>query len=323
MTEDAYVRRFGFRRYEGIRSNRISRIISVSWFNLGEAIRRSGFTKMLLVFMIIGLLVQDLLAILITSLVPSSMWGDITVNEMFRATYADSIIGMISLTNRVSTMDSDMAFLTQFLTIGSSFMFILLLAVVSGGLISDDRLFQATEAYYSRISRFEYVLGKLFTLIIFSMVFVSLPAVMQYFLLAQGLEVNMIANLDLLLWGLGTTLLSSVVLSIVTLAFSSLTKRRNLATLSFFMAAMIMSALPAAFGLVFATEPTTLIIDFVGCIGLLAAMFLGRSSVTVNGQTVRFYNGLGLEGYMVVATVALLVFLGVLALVLTLFRRDS
>jgi hypothetical protein len=278
---------------------------------------------MLLVFMMIGLLVQDLLAILITMLVPEYLWGGITVNEMFRATYADSIIGMISLTNRVSTMSSGMAFLTQFLTIGSSFMFILLLAVVSGGLISDDRLFLATEAYYSRISRMEYVLGKLFTLIIFSMLFVSLPAVMQYFLLAQGLEVNLMANLDLLAWGLGTTLLSCVVLSIVTLAFSSLTKRRNLATLSFFMAAMIMSALPAAFGLMFASEPTTLVLDFVGCIGLLAAMLLGHSSVTVNGQNVGFYNGVGLEGYMVVATVGLLVVLGVVALILTLFRRDN
>ncbi|MHA1960447.1 MAG: hypothetical protein ACW99U_09460 [Candidatus Thorarchaeota archaeon] len=323
MSEDAYVRRFGFRKYEGVRTNRLSRIIAVSWFNLSEAIRRSGFTKMLLVFMIIGLLVQDLLAILITQLIPSFMWGGLTVDEMFRATYADSIIGMISLTNRVSTMDSSMAFLTQFLTIGSSFMFILLLAIVSGGLISDDKLHRATEAYYSRISRVEYLLGKLFTLIIFSMLFVSLPALMQYFLLAQGLGMNLLTNLDLLVWGLGTTLLSCIILSVVTLAFSSLTKRRNLATLSFFMSAMIMSALPTTFGLMFQNEPATLVIDFVGCIGLLGAMLLGRSSVTVNGQMVHFYNGVGLEGYMVIATVGFLIVLGTLALIMTLLRRDN
>jgi hypothetical protein len=278
---------------------------------------------MLLVFMIIGLLVQDLLAILITQLIPSFMWGGLTVDEMFRATYADSIIGMISLTNRVSTMDSSMAFLTQFLTIGSSFMFILLLAIVSGGLISDDKLHRATEAYYSRISRVEYLLGKLFTLIIFSMLFVSLPALMQYFLLAQGLGMNLLTNLDLLVWGLGTTLLSCIILSVVTLAFSSLTKRRNLATLSFFMSAMIMSALPTTFGLMFQNEPATLVIDFVGCIGLLGAMLLGRSSVTVNGQMVHFYNGVGLEGYMVIATVGFLIVLGTLALIMTLLRRDN
>ena len=42
LGDDTYIRKFGFRRFSGIRQTRLYRIIAVAWFNLLETIRRSS-----------------------------------------------------------------------------------------------------------------------------------------------------------------------------------------------------------------------------------------------------------------------------------------
>ncbi|MFW9846184.1 MAG: hypothetical protein ACFFD6_05525, partial [Candidatus Thorarchaeota archaeon] len=190
--EDTYVRKFGFRRFTGVRKARWYRIISVAWFNLIEAIRRSGFTKMLLVFMFFSILIQDVLIIVISWFLPF-LGGTITINDLFRMAYADSVLGMVSLVNRITVLDFGfMPF--NISAIGISFIWLLLMAIVGGGLIADDKLYRTTEVYFSRISRLEYVLGKLMSLILFSTVVVVLPSVIQYFLLSYGLETDLLVN---------------------------------------------------------------------------------------------------------------------------------
>ncbi|MFX1270568.1 MAG: hypothetical protein ACFFAX_02720, partial [Promethearchaeota archaeon] len=141
-TEDTYIQKFGFRRFTGVRQNRLYRIISVAWFNLIEAIRRSGFTKMLLVFMFFSILIQDVLIIVISWFLP--FIGDpMTINDLFRDAYADSVLGMVSLVNRITVLDFGfMPF--NISSVGISFIWLLLMAIVGGGLIADDRLHQTT-----------------------------------------------------------------------------------------------------------------------------------------------------------------------------------
>ncbi|MHA1939920.1 MAG: hypothetical protein ACW97O_17075, partial [Candidatus Thorarchaeota archaeon] len=128
--EDTYIRKFGFRRFTGVRQNRLYRIISVAWFNLIEAIRRSGFTKMLLVFMFFSILIQDVLIIVISWFLP--FIGDpMTINELFRNAYADSVLGMVSLVNRITVLQFGfMPF--NISSVGISFIWLLLMAIVGG-----------------------------------------------------------------------------------------------------------------------------------------------------------------------------------------------
>ncbi len=320
LSDDTYIRKFGFRRFTGVRQNRVYRIIAVAWFNLIEAIRRSGFTKMLLVFMFFSILIQDVLIIVISWFLP--FIGDpMTINELFRDAYADSVLGMVSLVNRITVLQFGfMPF--NISSVGISFIWLLLMAIVGGGLIADDRLHRTTEVYFSRISRLEYMIGKLMSLILFSTVVIVLPSIIQYFLLSYGLETDLLVNIDLMFWGIGFTLLAAFILSLIILAMSSFTKRRAVATLTFFIAAIVMSSFYSALGLA-QSESMILLLDFVGAIALLGAMALGYESLDINGRDIFFNNGIGVEGPMVIAVVLVVLVLGILALILTLFRRDS
>jgi ABC-type transport system involved in multi-copper enzyme maturation permease subunit len=322
IADDTYVRKFGFRRFTGIRQTRIFRIMAVAWFNLLETIRRSGFTKFLLFIMIINILLQDIISILIYTLIPLSFFN-LTLDQAFRFLYIDSLLGSICLINRVSSPELDFSSIVSISSVGTSVMWLLLISIVGGGLIADDRLYRITEVYFSRISRYEYILGKLLSLIIFSSLIVTFPAVLQYFLLAGGLRVSSFAHLDLLFWGIGFTLISALLLSLLILALSSFTKRRSVATLTLFIAAIVMSVFYSVLAGSYQSQSYLLLLDFIGCIALCGALLLGFEEVLVNGWTVNFYDGVGVEGYMVLEVVILVFLLGILAIIITILRRDS
>ncbi len=322
---ETYVRKFSFRPFSGVRRGRLYRVFAIGWFNLVESVRRSGFTKFLLFMMVISLIIQDVVPIVMTRfLAPGYLeYLGITVNDLFRGVYTESVLGMVALTNRIGVDFMSGFSLFSFTSIGTSLMWLLLLSIIGGGLVADDKLFRTTEAYYSRVSRFEYIIGKLLSLVIFSTLVITLPAALQYTLLTMGLNTSFAANADLLLWAIGFTTMAAVALSLLMLSISSLTKRRGVATLVLFIFAIVMSGLPSAFGSLYASDSPTLLIDFVGCIAMIGTMMLGRSYIIVNGSRVDFYNGSGLEGYMVVAVVGLVFLIGFLILFMNLLRRDA
>lgn len=323
LADDTYVRKFGFRKFTGIRQTRLYRIFAVAWFNLLETIRRSGFTKFLLLMMLVNILLQDIISIMIASFIPLFSLGMLTIDEVFRFLYIDSTLGSICLVNRVSSPQLDFFSIVSISSTGTSVMWLLLISIIGGGLIADDKLYLTTEVYFSRISRYEYILGKLLSLIIFSSLIVTFPAVLQYFLLAGGLEVSIFAHLDLLFWSIGFTLLSALMLSLLILALSSFTKRRSVATMTLFIAALVMSVFYSGLGSWYQSESYLLLLDFIGCIALSGAVLLGYEEVLVNGWRVNFYNGIGVEGYMVIEVVVWVFLLGILAIIFTILRRDS
>ncbi|MBD3406806.1 MAG: hypothetical protein GF411_11885 [Candidatus Lokiarchaeota archaeon] len=322
--EETYVRKFGFRRFSGIRQNRIYRVFSVSWFNLIEAIKRSGFTKMLLIFMFFSLLIQDVILILFSSFLPFGLFGELTIEELFRGGYIDSVLGMVSLTNRVtSPLTSALGFFTSLTTVTTSFIWLLLLAQIGGGLIADDRLYMTTEMYLSRISRLEYIIGKLGSLVIFSALIVVLPALIQFFLLGGGLGLNLLPHLDLLGWALGFTISAAIFLSLFVLSISSLTTRRNFASLATFIFTLSMSILPTALGGAISTTSVFLALDFVGCLAILSLVVLGFDSVLVNNRTIALFDGNGFEAILAVISISLVICVSLLIIINFLFREDN
>ncbi|TXT55162.1 MAG: conserved membrane protein of unknown function [Candidatus Thorarchaeota archaeon] len=323
-TDDTYVRKFGFRRFSGVRENRINRVITVAWFNLIESIKQSGLTKLLLIFMFFSLLIQDALLIVLSTFLPFGIIGDITITELFRGAYIDSVLGMVSLTNRITTpLTASMSFFTSFTSVTTSFIWLLLLVRIGGGLIADDRLYRTTEMYLSRISRIEYLIGKLGSLVIFSCIIVVLPALIQFFLLGAGLQIDLLFHLDLLFWAFGFTFTAAVILSFFVLSISSLTERRNVATLASFILALSLSILPTAIGGAFATGTAFLALDFVGCIAVSALVILGFDSILVNFQTVDLFDNAGFEAYMSFASTLVVVLICGVIMVNFMYREGS
>ena len=319
LNDEAYVRRFGFRKFSGVRKNWVYRVISVGWFNLVETVRRSGFTKMLLIFMFVNLLIQDAVIVLITSFIPPGYIG-ITLDEIFRGVYVESVLGMVSILNRITDPTLSAISFISIISGGTSLMWLLLIAILGGGLIADDRLNKTTEAYFSRISRFEYIMGKLLSLVIFSAI---VPAVIQYFILSFSLKTDIFANIGLLLWSIGFTMIAVIIVSTLTLAISSLTTRRTVATMALIIIGIVTSALPGSFGFLYNPDTPFLLIDFIGAIALLGAILSGYSAVEINYRNLGFYNGIGLEAGMVIGMVALVFIISLLILFNMLFRRDS
>jgi len=322
---ETYVRKFSFRPFSGSRRGRLYRVFTIGWFNLVESVRRSGFTKFLLFMMVISLIIQDVLPIVLVRFLPLGYLESlgITANDIFRGAFTESVLGMVSLTNRIGVNYMPGFSVFSFTSVGTSLMWLLLLSIIGGGLVADDKLFKTTEAYYSRVSHFEYLTGKLLSLVIFSTFVITAPAALQYLLLTMGLNTSFAANADLLFWALGFTTMAAVAVSLLMLSISSLTKRRGIATLVFFIFAIIMSSLPSAFVSFATSDSPLLLVDFMGSIAMLGTMMLGRSNITVNGAVVDFYNGTGLEGYMVVAVVGAVFLIGILILFVNLLRRDT
>ncbi len=272
--------------------------------------------------MFLNLLIQDAVLVLIVSILPPG-WMDITLNDYFQGVYVESVLGMVSLINRISDPRLEMFSFISVISGGTSFMWLLLISILGGGLIADDRLHKTTEAYFSRISRFEYLLGKLLSLVLFSIIVVTLPAVLQYLLLAWSLRLDLIANLWLMFWAIGFTLIAVFVISTLTLAISSITTRRTVATMSILIIAIMSSALPGAFGLIGSADTPLLLIDFIGAISLLGAVILGYDAVDINYRRVYLYNGVGVEAGLVVGVVVIIYVISLLILFNILFRRDS
>jgi hypothetical protein len=157
---------------------------------------------------------------------------------------------------------------------------------------------------------------------IFSALILTFPAVLQYVFLCMGLGIGFLDNIGLMVWALGFTLLAALALSMIILSLSSLTKRRSLASLALFIFAVLMSSLPSAFGTI-VNNPVTILIDFIGCFALFGAMMLGYSSVTVNGSEIAFYDGLGLEGYMIATVVGIVFLIGIVTLFITVLGGEK
>ena len=322
LDDETYVRQFGFREFSGVRKNWLYRVITVGWFNLVETVRRSGFTKMLLIFMFVNLLIQDAVIVLITSFIPPEIIG-ITLDEIFKGVYVESVLGMVSILNRITDPALSAISFISIISGGTSLMWLLLIAILGGGLIADDRLNKTTEAYFSRISRFEYILGKLLSLVIFSAIVLTLPAVIQYFILSFSLKTDFFANIGLLFWSIGFTMIAVIIVSTLTLAISSLTTRRTVATMALIIIGVVTSALPSSFGFLYNPDTPFLLIDFIGAIALLGAILSGYSTVEINYRSLGFYNGVGLEAGMVIGMVTLVFVISLLVLFNVLFRRDN
>ncbi len=318
--DDAYVRAFRFRRFEGKRNGRLYRVMSIAWFNFRHAIAKSWFTKLILILIVMGLLMQALI-MFISAQFYTIYYPESDINVLFRKYYAESILNMFSLINFILIEPSFYFFGLATMITGGGFSYILLISLVSGGLIADDKLHHFDEAYFSHVTRWEYLFGKLLSLMLFSFLLVMGPALMQFFILSSSLKIDFVQHLGLLAWALGFTFIATLILSLLALTISSLTTRRTIATLIFFMMLIMLSLFPAIFSSSLFQETPIFLIDLMLVIDMFGLILLGESQFKVSFRDFNLIDGVGIEYIDVMLVIYIVILFTIIVLYLQVIRR--
>ncbi|MHA1996102.1 MAG: ABC transporter permease [Candidatus Hodarchaeales archaeon] len=325
----AYVRKFSFRPFTGFRRGRIYRIWSISWHWWAHEWSRSRAIKFLIGFQIFTLFLTNLFVLTTKDLVLLAN-PNLTTEQMLEDTLIPLIRGLVSFQTEIRGGDSngDNGFGGGSFSIGGTSIFILLLAVLVGsGLIADDISNKTNEIYYSKLEKYEYILGKFGAFFIFGNVMITLPYMIEFGLLFVGLgNIDLISVLPLLVHVIIFTELINLTYAAIILAFSSLTSRRLYAGLTTFMilflASMIIPAIAFAgrgdVGLQLLGDVLTLLLI---CSYILA----GETKLDFFGGefTLNLADGIGIESWMVIGSLGAIILLGILIVIFQVYRRHS
>jgi ABC-type transport system involved in multi-copper enzyme maturation permease subunit len=216
-------------------------------------------------------------------------------------------------------------------TIGGSSFFILILCVLVGaGLIADDITNKTNEIYYSKLEKYEYIAGKFGAYFIFGNVIITLPYVLEFFLLFIGIgEMNFVTVLPVLFHVILFTEIVNLTFAAVILALSSLTGRRLYAGLTAFMLLFLANMIVPT--LAFQTGKEVglpLLADVLTLLLICSYIIDGNTIITLSDfdgrdHILNLTNGVGIEGWMVLGSLGLVISLGVLLVVYQVYRRHS
>lgn len=206
-----------------------------------------------------------------------------------------------------------------------AFMILFLVGFIAPGLISRDVRSNAFLLYFSRpISRLEYILGKMFIVVVFMCLITTLPALALYAIgvMVSPPDTNVIASTwDIPLRIMASTLVLIIPTSLMALMFSSLTQESRFASFAWF----------AAWALGHGAWFTILIAQAVQLNADPADNVVLESSMAQNWSVISIYNNLvsvqswvfGFEEFQAVYP-ALLMLIGItLFSAVVLYRRVS
>ncbi len=328
----AYVKKFSFRPFAGIRRGRLYRIWSISWQWWTHEWSRSRAVKFLIGFQLFTLLITN---IFILTTKDFLLLGGLyeSTEQILEQTLISLVRGIVSFQTEIrgeSHGSGDNGFDGSF-TIGGTSLFILILAVLVGsGLIADDISNKTNEIYYAKLEKYEYILGKFGAFFIFGNVIITLPYVIEFGLLFVGLgDIDLLAVLPLLFQVILFTELVNLTYAAIILAFSSLTSRKLYAGLTTFMilflASMIVPALAFKDNLVIGLE---LLSDVLTLLLISSYIIMGEVEfqlVSMDGipYPVHLADGVGIEGWMVLGGIGAIVLVGILVVIIQVYRRHS
>ena len=238
IEEETYVREFAFRPYTGTREGRLYRIWSIATFNFKHKWKNSWGIKVIIGFIIFSFVIQNMFLLGMKEI----LLVGTTPTEMVKEYSWYFSRSLFQFANTIEAEESSMS-------IGGMSLFVLIAIIIMGqGLISDDRQFKATEVYYSKINKIEYIIGKFGAFYIFGTLCFTLPAILEWVLLVVGIgNVDIIEVLPTLIGLIIFTQTCTLVFGSLILAFSSLTDRRIYAGLSMFIMVFLLSILVPSF----------------------------------------------------------------------------
>lgn len=332
---DAYVRKFSFRAFEGIRKGRLYRLWATSWQWWAHQWERSRAVKILLGFLIFILVMTNLFLLsfkdfMLNTINPET-GEQITTNDLLE----DNLLALVrSIVTFQTTFSSESPGGGEMMmSIGGLSIFILILvALVGSGLIADDVSNQTTEIYYSKLERHEYILGKFGAFFLFGNIVIVLPFVLEFFLLVAGLgEISLIQALPVLIQSILITEIMVLTFASIVLGFSALTSRRLYAGLTAFMFLFVMNMIIPSLAFSDGEVGFQILFDVLTLLLLTSYIITGTTEVIYYpygeeagvSRVIDLANGSGIENWMVIGALAAYILLGFAIVVYQVYRRHA
>ncbi|OLS27204.1 MAG: hypothetical protein HeimC2_13140 [Candidatus Heimdallarchaeota archaeon LC_2] len=232
--ETEYLEKFGYREYQGIRTSRLKRVLSIIEFEVKSTWSRSTFGKVLLVI----LMVFNFFAILAASFTGNQSSG---YPGGARAYYDDALNNFIA--TYIGFLDS--GYITagpDFQALGGpnlGFLLIALFAIAGSGLFADDKNGKVIEIYLSRVQKKEYIIGKVGAILTYINLFLMVPLIIVVTFMLQAWDEPHYKYWELYLRVIWFSFLYSLVIGLIILFLSSILEKRNYASLAFFLIYMV------------------------------------------------------------------------------------
>lgn len=332
---DAYVRKFSFRSFEGIRKGRVYRLWATSWQWWIHQWERSRAIKILLGFILFILVITNLFLLSFKDYMleaPNPATGEpMTTNDLLEQNLLELVRGLVTFQTSFSSQapgGGEMG-----MSIGGFCIFILILiALVGSGLIADDVSNLTTEIYYSKLERHEYILGKFGAFFLFGNLVIVLPMVLEFFLLVAGLgEISLIQAFPVLIQTIIITEIIVLTFASIVLGFSALTSRRLYAGLTAFMFLFVLNMIIPSLAFSGGEVGFQILFDVLTLLLLFSFIVTGTTEVTYYpygpeegiSYAVDLANGSGIESWMVIGALAAYILLGFAIVVYQVYRRHA
>jgi hypothetical protein len=324
---DAYVRKFAFRSFDGVRRGRLYRLWAIAWQWWIHEWRRSKAVKFLIGFLIFSFVLMNMFLLFAKDMM-LAMNPDLTTNDLLENNLLTMVRGIVTFGISFAVESEDGMSQSQFNFGGTSIFILILLVIVGSGLIADDVSNQTTEIYYSKLEKHEYVIGKFLAFFIFGNIVLTLPYVFEFFLLVVGLgNIDLIVALPVLVHVIVFTEMITITYSAIILAFSSLTSRRLYAGLTTFMLMFTVNIIISSLAASADVPGLEILFDILTVLLLTSYILSGTTTFEFYSfrglQVIDLTDGIGLESWMVVGAVGLYVLLGFLIVVVQVYWRHS
>lgn len=323
-SNDAIVKKFSFRPFEGIRRGRFYRLWAISWYWWAHQWERSRAVKILIGILIFTLVITNLVLFTMKDIM---LIADptLTTNTLLENTLLELVRGIVAFETTFSAGNMENGNGTMVNISGMSIFILILAVLVGSGLIADDISNKTNEIYYSKLEKYEYVLGKFGAFYLFGNLTIALPYVIEFFLLVIGLGgVDIVEALPVLVHVIIFTQIIIIAYAAIILALSSLTSRRLYAGLSAFMLLFMTNIIISS--LAFSGEGEVglqLLLDVLSVLLLTSYILNGTTTVNYGNYTINLTDGVGLESWMVLGALGAYVLIGFLVVIIQVFWRHS
>ena len=321
----AYVRKFSFRPYSGKRRGRFYRIWAASWHWWISEWKRSRAVKVLFGFLIFSFVITNLFLLATKDFMFLSD-PSLTPNGLLETTIKDLVRSIVSFQGSFHMGRSDNG---NGMTIGGLSIFVLIIVVLIGsGLISDDLSNQTIEVYYSKLEKHEYLLAKIGAFLLAGTTLITLPFIIEFILLVVGLgNVDIIQAIPVLIFVIAFTQLIVITYGIILLAFSSLSKRRLYTGLSTFMLFFLISMIVPTLAIENGEVGFPILFDVLSLLIMISYLWEGTTSIQFSNYRDVFIldlqNGLGVEAWMIYATLGLILLVGLAIITIQVYWRHN
>jgi len=275
----AYVKQIEFRSMDEERRGRVWRIWCVAWFNFILQWRRSRILKFVMVFIIFIILLSNLMLLnSINMLLETFTPNEVLVNHLW---------GTFRKFVRFQVLIASPSELNPVFDTGYSIFMLIGFIIMGSGLISDDLQHQTLELYDTKISRFDYLLGKYGALVLFGNVLFTIPCICEWFLIVIGVSgVGIIQAIPVLLGVIIFTEVLTLILASIILTFSSFTHKRLFAGVFAFGFLLLNSKIISALVGLPETFSPIMYLDLFTVLSVFSYIITGETAVNYYDTTI-------------------------------------